>query len=84
MTTTNDTSKSAECWWPVSRGGPSAGGGYDRMNRTYTGDCGKPTTGPDLLCDRHRAKNLEKRVYREAMETGARQRAEFYAKKAKS
>ncbi|KKL84236.1 hypothetical protein LCGC14_1966790, partial [marine sediment metagenome] len=56
MTTTNDTSKSAECWWPVSRGGPSAGGGYDRMNRTYTGDCGKPTTGPDLLCDRHRAK----------------------------
>ncbi|KKM79036.1 hypothetical protein LCGC14_1354000 [marine sediment metagenome] len=57
-----------KCWWPVSRGGPSSGGGYDRMNRTYHGDCGKAATGPDMLCDRHRAKNAEKRAYREMRE----------------
>lgn len=68
-----------KCWWPVGRGGPSSGGGYDRMNRTRYEDCGKPATGPDVLCDRHREKAAEKKAYREMRERVRKSRAKTAA-----
>lgn len=41
------------CDYRVRRGGPSSGGGYDRMNRSKMELCGKPVQDGKRQCPRH-------------------------------